>query len=69
MKLVYKTYGQTPNPKNAPAGYPAVCMELSDSEPIPAGFTETTKQDLEELKASMRSEYEAWASTQTSDEQ
>jgi len=63
MKLVYKTYGDTPNLENAPAAYPAVCLELADDADVPAGFTVTTVAELEALKQSLATEYNAWLAT------
>lgn len=44
MKLIVKFWGDTENPRNFPAGYPAEAMEINDKDPIPDGWTLTTKE-------------------------
>lgn len=42
-KLIVKYWGDTDNPRNFPAGYPAEAMEIDDKDTAPDGWTATTK--------------------------
>lgn len=43
-KLIVKFWGDTDNPRNFPAGYPAEAMEIDDKDPIPEGWKVTTQE-------------------------
>ncbi len=43
-KLIVKLWGDTDNPRNFPAGYPAEAMEIDDKDPIPEGWKVTTQE-------------------------
>lgn len=43
-KLIVKYWGDTDNPRNFPAGYPAEAMEIDEKDPVPDGWTATTKE-------------------------
>lgn len=44
-KLIVKFWGDTDNPRNFPAGYPAEAMEIDNKDPVPDGWSQTTPEE------------------------
>lgn len=44
MKLIIKRWGDTDNPRNYPADYPADSTTIGDKDPIPRGWVEISKE-------------------------
>ena len=59
MYLAVK-FADANNHKKLPVGYPCQCRELQDDVPCPEGYQKMTVAELEELKNTMRPEYEQY---------